>query len=84
MAAEALGAGIEPQLYKKRCQMAVRLPGQCSYNRQLVRKDGTLPYVKRGRVVRFDTQECDAAMRKFRHKSRFETPGDGEESGTNN
>jgi hypothetical protein len=83
MAAEALGAGIEPQLYKKRCQMAVRYQVSVrTIDNWCV--DGTLPYVKRGRVVRFDTQECDAAMRKFRHKSRFETPGDGEERGNNN
>ena len=28
-----------------------------------------LPYIKKGRFVRFDAAECDAAMEKFKRKS---------------
>jgi excisionase family DNA binding protein len=42
--------------------------------------DGTLPFYKRGAVVRFNRAECAAALRKFRHKSRWDTSA-GEEEG---
>jgi len=35
-------------------------------------KRRVLPYVKIGRVVRFDLTECDQAMLKFKRRSRFE------------
>jgi excisionase family DNA binding protein len=41
--------------------------------------DGTLPFYKRGAVVRFNRAECAAALKKFRHKSRWDTAGDEEE-----
>lgn len=72
----------EPQLLKTRHQMAARY--QVS-----VRTigywcdDGTLPFYKRGGVVRFSPRECDDAMKAFRRKSRWETSGDGEEDGGN-
>ncbi len=33
-----------------------------------------LPYVKNGRLLRFDTADCDRAMEAFRSKSMFDSP----------
>jgi excisionase family DNA binding protein len=42
--------------------------------------DGTLPFYKRGAVVRFNRNECAVALKKFRHKSHWDTcAGDEEE-----
>ncbi len=43
--------------------------------------DRILPYYKRGGVVRFHPDECDAAMKNFRSKSRLETAEANEEKG---
>ena len=33
-----------------------------------------LPYVKNGRLLRFDTVDCDRAMEAFRSESMFDSP----------
>lgn len=72
----------EPQLWKTRHQMAARY--QVSVRTIGYWCDaGTLPFYKRGRVVRFHPQECDDAMKAFRRKSRWEMSGDGVENGDN-
>jgi excisionase family DNA binding protein len=38
--------------------------------------DRTLPYYKRGGVVRFHKDECDEALKKFRNESRWEKSQD--------
>lgn len=43
--------------------------------------DHTLPYYKRGGVVRFHKDECDAALKKFRNQSRWEKSQGGDENG---
>ena len=72
----------EPQLLKTRHQMAARY--QVSVRTvDYWCEDGTIPFYKRGAVVRFNPQECDDAMQAFRRKSRWETSGDAEEDGGN-
>lgn len=44
-------------------------------------QDGTLPVYKRGGVVRYHVEECDAAFKKFRTESRWEKSQDGDENG---
>jgi len=43
--------------------------------------DGTLPFYKRGAVVRLNRDECAAALKKFRHQSRWDTSAGEEEEG---
>ena len=72
----------EPQLLKTRHQMAARY--QVSVRTvDYWCEDGTIPFYKRGAVVRFSPQECDEAMQAFRPKSRWETSSDGVEDGGN-
>ena len=72
----------EPQLLKTRHQMAARY--QVSVRTvDYWCEDGTIPFYKRGAVVRFSPQECDEAMQAFRRKSRWETSSDGGEDGGN-
>ena len=70
----------EPQLLKTRHQMAARY--QVSVRTvDYWCEDGTIPFYKRGAVVRFHPEECDVALRAFRRKSRWEPSGDDEENG---
>jgi len=61
----------EPQLWKTRAQMAERLqvsPRTIDYWAE----DGTLPFYKKGGIVRFDPVECAEALNAIRKKSRAE------------
>lgn len=68
---------IEPQLWKTREQLAIRYQ-VCVRTVDYWAENKILPCYKAGGVVRFQVQECDEALKKFRSKSRFE---DGEKGG---
>lgn len=61
----------EPSLWKTREQMAIRYQVAVRTIDYWV-EDKLLPTYKKGRVVRFDPNECDRAMQVFHRKFRFE------------
>lgn len=67
----------EEQVLKTREQIAARY--QVSVRTvDYWREDGTLPFHKRGGIVRFHPAECDKAMKTFRQRSRWESSVDDE------
>ena len=58
------------QIWLTREQMRIRL-GVSIRTIGYWTKDGTLPFLKRGGVVRFNIEDCDTALRKFYGRSRY-------------
>jgi excisionase family DNA binding protein len=58
------------QIWLTREQMRIRL-GVSLRTIDYWTKDGTLPFLKRGGIVRFNVEDCDAVLRKFYQRSRL-------------
>ena len=68
----------EGQKWLTREQMSVRL-GVCIRTIDHWVEEGTLPCFKHGGVVRFDPDDCDAALRKFYRRSRWQSEDENQE-----